>query len=106
MHSGKKSCCCLYGNELDGTKMFITNFRVSAPEGEFQIAMDCTYRPNDVVPIIGKTLLISFRWFECFLLMDHIMGPEGFFLQQKKLRKYTWGFFGNVMVILKTLAFN
>ena len=86
--------------------MFIYNFRIVAPEGEFQIAMDCTYRPNDVVPIIGKTLLISFRWFECFLLMDHLMGTEGIFFQQKKLRKYTWGFFGNVMVILKTLAFN
>ena len=33
-------------------------FRVGAPEGEFQISMDCTYRPNDVVPIVGKILLI------------------------------------------------
>ena len=71
--------------------MLITNFRVSAPEGEFQIAMDCTYRPNDVVPINGKTLLISFRWFECFLLMDHLMGTEGIFLQQKKAKKVHLG---------------
>ena len=36
----------------------IATFRVGAPEGEFQISMDCTYRPNDVVPIVGKILLI------------------------------------------------
>ena len=29
-------------------------YRIGAPQGEFQISMDCTYRPNDVVPIIGK----------------------------------------------------
>ena len=34
--------------------MLISNFRVGAPEGEFQISMDCTYRPNDVVPIVGR----------------------------------------------------
>ena len=33
-------------------------YRVGAPQGEFQIFMDCTYRPNDVVPIIGKILIV------------------------------------------------
>ena len=29
-------------------------YRSGVEQGEFQISMDCTYRPNDVVPIIGK----------------------------------------------------
>ena len=41
--------------------MYVSMFRVGAPEGEFQISMDCTYRPNDVVPIVGKTLLNNCR---------------------------------------------
>ena len=43
--------------------MYISMLRVGAPEGEFQISMDCTYRPNDVVPIVGKTLLNNCRYF-------------------------------------------
>ena len=48
---------CLGRSSIESIFSFF-NFRVGAPEGEFQISMDCTYRPNDVVPIIGKKLLI------------------------------------------------
>jgi len=37
---------------LSAKKVQLDAFRVGAPEGEFQISMDCTYRPNDVVPIV------------------------------------------------------
>lgn len=37
---------------LSAKKVQFDAFRVGAPQGEFQISMDCTYRPNDVVPII------------------------------------------------------
>merc|ERR1712110_465588 len=37
---------------LSAKKVQLDAFRVNAPEGEFQISMDCTYRPNDVVPIV------------------------------------------------------
>merc|ERR1712061_431501 len=39
---------------LSAKKVQLDAFRVNAPEGEFQISMDCTYRPNDVVPIVGR----------------------------------------------------
>ena len=48
--------------------MYISMLRVGAPEGEFQISMDCTYRPNDVVPIVGKTLLHNCRCFDWSVL--------------------------------------
>ena len=33
--------------------------------------MDCTYRPNDVVPIIGKKLLIVSKKIVCFCVGGH-----------------------------------
>jgi len=44
---------------LSAKKVQLDAFRVGAPEGEFQISMDCTYRPNDVVPIIVGCALAS-----------------------------------------------
>jgi len=39
--------------ELSAKMVQLDAFRSgSAPEGEFQTSMDCTYRPNDIVPII------------------------------------------------------
>ena len=42
-------------------------YRNGVESGEFQISMDCTYRPNDVVPIIGKIRSLSYWAFVLFL---------------------------------------
>ena len=60
-----KNLVCLGRSSIE-SKFSFSNFRVGAPEGEFQISMDCTYRPNDVVPIIGKKLLTVSK--KCVLL--------------------------------------
>ena len=55
----------LPNSTFSAKKVQLDAFRAEdAPLDEYQIGMDCTYRPNDVVPIIGiiiiPSLLISF----------------------------------------------
>ena len=66
-------------------------FSIEKHQSNFVIFAAYYAEEGDIDDNIGKTLLISFRWFECFLLMDHLMGTEGIFFQQKKsLMSMAW----------------